>query len=536
MKQKTYQHLVLLFITLNLSSVYTIFSQEGLNYPYDSIFEALESQDSIVSFWNNKYKVALETKDTILQIKTLNTLGDLYANRIDYDKSYDSYWKALLLGEKHNYFIEVPKSYNGIATLYDLYERKDESLEYYKKSLRIAKKLISEGLVAPNEIIKNYHSMANYYYYDNKPALMKSYLDSCAKHAEGKIIETRYLKSRIAFLHILEKKYELAEKELLSIEEAMKKTNKMYLTIFYSSLGDLYLNWNKPHKAIDYYNKSNNFAIKNKKNLNFLPDNYKKLSDIYNKLGDKQNSLIFGLKSSEIYRYLYSSRSPKNKFLLEIKDQLMLEQQRLEKLAATQKLEKLEHQESLWQLRYIIILISIISIVITGFVFYRYITNKHANEKKILLQKKNMEQKQSKQILEIKNKELTQSTLQLITKDELLSDIKASLSAISADPNPTNIKKLIKEININSKENWSEFESRFTHVNEGFYERMKIKYPDLSPYDLKVSALVKLGFSGKKMAKVMGISYQSANTARYRLRKRLGLNKEDDLVSFIKEI
>ena len=85
-------------------------------------------------------------------------------------------------------------------------------------------------------------------------------------------------------------------------------------------------------------------------------------------------------------------------------------------------------------------------------------------------------------------------------------------------------------------QNWEEFEARFISVNKGFYERLKAKYPKLTQGDLKLCALIKLNFSSKDMARLMGISVESVHTTRYRLRKKLGLNREDNLTEFITSI
>ena len=73
----------------------------------------------------------------------------------------------------------------------------------------------------------------------------------------------------------------------------------------------------------------------------------------------------------------------------------------------------------------------------------------------------------------------------------------------------------------------------FESINKNFYARLKQAYPDISPNDLKISALIKMGLSIKEMADILNISADSVKTARYRLRKKLQLNTEDNLTDFI---
>ncbi len=536
---KIYRFCIIAIVVLIHSAVYginkSITNDFEKEYPF-SFYKLLESKDEKAIVLENNYKASLLAKDTLAQIKVLNSLGGLYCNRINYEKSYDSYWKSLLLSEKIGAKRQIAETYNGLAILYSLYERRKEALQYYLKSLRIRKELVEAGLIEKEALLSNYSVLATHYFYDGNIVMNKKYVDSCKQLITANDERIFYVHSQQGYAYLLQKKYDRAENLLLKSEVYFKENHPENLVVLYAMLGDVYKGWKKNRLAIKYYKLSNAMGYKFKSNLNFLPDTYEKLFEAFKATSQDflaQQNLI---KSYEINQYLYSSRSPKNKYLLEIKDRFMQEKERVDKLAADQQLESLKHKEALWKLRATIVFISVCFLLVVGFVLYRYLNTKHANEKQIILQKRILEEQKSKEIFEIKNKELTESTLRLLAKDELLSEVKSTLQELAEKPSTNGVKKLVKQININSKENWQEFESRFTMVNEGFYERMKERFPNLSPYDLKVSALIKLGFSGKEMAKVMGISHESANTARYRLRKRIQLEKQDNLVAFIKSI
>ncbi len=534
---KYYISFILFFFFLNSFSFQQIEKAKlGSENKAILLFETLKSNDTIINAIKKEYLLAFDKKDTLAQIELLNKLGVLYCNRINYEGSYNSYWQALLLAEKKQALVQIAESYNGLGILYSLYERRSEALTYYLKALKINKSLVQKNSLKPTALVKNYLPLATHYFYDNNSLISEKYVDSCEQIIPLKHPQFNYVKAQRGYTSLLKKQFDEAEKQLLPIENHFKHENPGHLVVFYAMLGDVYRGKKMYRNAIDYYKRSNQKGYEYKTHLNFLPDTFEKLSQVYHSLNQESEALKNQIAAHEINQYLYSSRSPNNEYLLEIKDQFMQEKERLRKLAASQKLEQLSHQESLWKLRFTIFLISAFFLIGLGVWTYRHLSSKYRNEKKLLLQKKAMEQQQSSEILEVKNKELTESTLRLIAKDELLSDIKTSLNLISTKPSSSEVKRLIKQININSKENWKEFESRFTMVNEGFYERMRKRFPELSPYDLKVSALVKLGFSGKEMAKVMGISPESANTARYRLRKRLDLTKEDNLVQFVRSI
>lgn len=92
---------------------------------------------------------------------------------------------------------------------------------------------------------------------------------------------------------------------------------------------------------------------------------------------------------------------------------------------------------------------------------------------------------------------------------------------------------MIKSAEGSTNNKWEEFEARFISINQNFYKNLQTKFPELSQKDLKVCALIKLNFSSKEMSSLLGISVESVHTSRYRLRKKLYLERSDNLSNFI---
>ena len=81
---------------------------------------------------------------------------------------------------------------------------------------------------------------------------------------------------------------------------------------------------------------------------------------------------------------------------------------------------------------------------------------------------------------------------------------------------------------------WEEFEVRFKQVYSTFYEKLRIDFPDLTPSELKLCALLRLNLSTKEICELSGQRPSSLDVARYRLRKKLGLsNSPVNLVTFL---
>ena len=143
--------------------------------------------------------------------------------------------------------------------------------------------------------------------------------------------------------------------------------------------------------------------------------------------------------------------------------------------------------------------------------------------------------------LTFKDQELTSSTMLILAKNEFLLGLKDQLGRLHrGDSNgeaPPVIKKLIKDIdqNIQSEKDWERFEHHFVSVHGDFFKRLKAKCPQLTPQELKLCAYLRLNMTTKEIAQLLNISIRGVETGRYRLRKKLGLQKEVHLVDYMME-
>jgi phosphate/sulfate permease/DNA-binding CsgD family transcriptional regulator len=73
-------------------------------------------------------------------------------------------------------------------------------------------------------------------------------------------------------------------------------------------------------------------------------------------------------------------------------------------------------------------------------------------------------------------------------------------------------------------------------ANKNFINRMNQEFPDLTQLDKKLLILVRIGLSSKEIAPLMNISPKSVEISRYRLRKKLNLDKNTNLSDFSKSM
>ncbi|MDP3444002.1 MAG: hypothetical protein Q8T08_14190, partial [Ignavibacteria bacterium] len=150
-----------------------------------------------------------------------------------------------------------------------------------------------------------------------------------------------------------------------------------------------------------------------------------------------------------------------------------------------------------------------------------------------------LEQENHEQVLEFKNKEMVLNVMSLMKKNEMLADLSEKLIHIEEESTTSESKDTIKKIAVElqksqSDEIWKEFSHRFKEVHGDFYDKLLLKFPALTPNELKLCAFLRLNMSSKDIAELTGQRVSSLETARYRLRIKLGIaNSETNLITFL---
>lgn len=170
---------------------------------------------------------------------------------------------------------------------------------------------------------------------------------------------------------------------------------------------------------------------------------------------------------------------------------------------------------------------------------------KHINEQRKIIRNKKTEldkrlieikTEQIEKELSLKNKELANSAMSIIKNKELLKKIKSEIQARKEQfTNQYNYNKLVKLIDksIESDEENIVFETNFNAVHETFHQKLIHKHPSLTTKDLKLCAFMRMNLSNKEIAPLMNITYRGVEIHRYRLRKKLRLERNEDLTKYL---
>ena len=87
---------------------------------------------------------------------------------------------------------------------------------------------------------------------------------------------------------------------------------------------------------------------------------------------------------------------------------------------------------------------------------------------------------------------------------------------------------ILKSENINNR-----FEKQFEEVYPGFFKDLIAKSSHLSQNDLRLCAYLKMNQSTNEIAQLSGVSIRTIESQKYRLKKKLNLLKEENLVHFL---
>lgn len=173
---------------------------------------------------------------------------------------------------------------------------------------------------------------------------------------------------------------------------------------------------------------------------------------------------------------------------------------------------------------------------------------RHEAEKEAIKKDYEIASLKSEQLeLDIKHKssELSNTAMNVIRKNEMLANISGMLDKlkdkVAEDDNRRlhkeidKIKGLIKE-NVSHDDDWKKFNQNFDIVYADFTKRLAGLHPDLTLSERRLCCYLKIGLASKDIAPIFSISPKSVEMNRYRLRKKLGLEREDNLMEYLQKL
>ncbi|WP_169719461.1 helix-turn-helix and ligand-binding sensor domain-containing protein [Olivibacter sitiensis] len=144
--------------------------------------------------------------------------------------------------------------------------------------------------------------------------------------------------------------------------------------------------------------------------------------------------------------------------------------------------------------------------------------------------------------LAIKNRELANSSMNIVYKNELLNNIHEELMHLKdeegrklSNEHLRKINKIIEDARSDERD-WIMFEESFNEAHGNFFKKLKTDFPQLLPNDLKLCAYLRMNMSSKEVASLLNITTRGVEIRRYRLRKKLNLHTDQNLSDYLMQV
>ena len=158
------------------------------------------------------------------------------------------------------------------------------------------------------------------------------------------------------------------------------------------------------------------------------------------------------------------------------------------------------------------------------------------NRQRLKMRLRQQEALEAKSAAEAKAKaaseQLNDFTQRVLEKTNLVEKLQDELKQRELSEEQLHYINELSQHSILTDADWEQFKNLFEKVYPGFFIRLKNEVPDITIAEQRMAALSKLQVSAKEAATLLGISHNSVNKTRSRLRQRLGLHPEIDLETY----
>jgi len=134
--------------------------------------------------------------------------------------------------------------------------------------------------------------------------------------------------------------------------------------------------------------------------------------------------------------------------------------------------------------------------------------------------------------LELRKRELTGVYEAEIRRNALLKDLKAQIGKAKSEKPVEEITALIDK-QLEDDSDWTKFESAFNELDFEFIANLNRRHQGLTRQEVRLLVYIRLNLSNKEISELLNIGLKSVEMKRYRVRKKLGLEKSQNLSEYI---
>jgi len=167
----------------------------------------------------------------------------------------------------------------------------------------------------------------------------------------------------------------------------------------------------------------------------------------------------------------------------------------------------------------------------------QYIQGRRGKEDYAPALQRHMDQLQSDNIR--KDKDLASTSMELLSQKELLKEVRHELQSFKkGEINTSRINELCNRIDeqLDTQEGWETFEFYLDALHNDLFKQLRERYPKLTQTEIQLCSMIRMNLSNKEIAHKLHISTRGVETRRYRLRKKLNLPANCNLLEFLEQM
>ncbi len=510
------------------------------NMMVGDIFKENNTYPTAISYYVKVAEHMLQLEDYQAACKVYTKIAQLYQNsEFDSKWSVDAMLEAIKYAEMSNDETLLDETNVAFGDLYCSQNECDKAIEYYDKVLKKEIDKNTMHLISMTFTNKS-KALAKIKEYTRSISLIDSSLYICIRDFNDSLQAVNYKLKANIYDSIGDfesaKKYYIQSAKLSYSMEDYNACSENVL-----SLAQLNRRNNKVNEAIDVLQIICDSAAKYNM-YNVCDRSYYDLSRCYALLGRYEDAYK-ALDKHDCYHNLINDISQeekikklRNSFLLS----LNISELKNKEIEESNK----ENSKNEWKM-FISIIVVLVMILITFVILYVNYKNMFNKSKMITYEQELKINKMENDLMEyqLKNnrESLVNLALHLKSYIELINPLKEDLKQALELPENEQKNKL-KNIYINMQNNIQTFNNtdnlnkQIDAVYKEFLDRLDEKHPGLTKAEKKLCTMLFTNMSSKEIATLTNTTIRSVETSRYRLRKKIGLSRDEDIVYFLQKI
>ena len=457
-----------------------------------------------------------------------NGLANIYIEKGSYKIALNEAFTALKCFEDINHESRKADVLKQIGDIESGLENHKSSINYFNQAIEIYERFDEKmyAAYAYNSLGISYQNLKNY----DEAAKNFNLAIKYSKEMEDKLALSNALHN-LAEVELIKNDYKLARKLLVSSKDIAEEEDlKINLVNVYDGLSKVDYQTNKFSNALENNKKAINIA----KTIGALPhlkDLYRYRSKILRNLNNEAEALIYLESYQEINDSLFNTK--KSQQIEELKTIYETQKKEAELVLKQKEIETLNQEVEISNLRKGLYAGGMFTfLTVSGLLFFGF--KQRIKKNKIEREK---QEEIYKQEIAFKKKELASQTLHLVQKNTFIQELKENLEKIKQSPQlfKVEFRRLVMLLKKESAEDkdWEVFKSYFSEVHNNFDNKLKSICKDISEKEIRLASFLRMNMSTKEIASMLNVLPNSVTKSKYRLKKKLGLDKDLDLDSYL---